>query len=125
MTKIRLAHSELTYRIYAIVGREKVDITEQAIAEVKAVEALKQGQKREWIPVDEQLPEPWESVLITFSGKHGGMTADHAVGLGSWDGSSNGWYFEEIGGYAKRLTVEAWQPLPEAYMAEDGEEGKA
>lgn len=83
-----------------------------------------QEQKPEWIPVDEQLPEPWESVLITFSGQHGGLTAEHAVGLGSWDGSSNGWYFEEIGGYAKRLTVEAWQPLPEAYTAEDGEEGK-
>ncbi len=76
-----------------------------------------------WIPVEKKLPEPWESVLITFSGKHVGLTADHAVGIGSWDGV-NGWYFEEIEGYTDRLTVEAWQPLPEAFKAEDVEEGK-
>ncbi len=42
MTKITLAHSEMTNIIYAIVGREKIDITEQAIAEVKAIKALEQ-----------------------------------------------------------------------------------
>ena len=70
-----------------------------------------------WIPVDGQLPEPWASVLITFSGKYGNLTADHAVGIGSWDGA-NGWYFEEIEGYTDRLTVEAWMNLPESYKGE-------
>ena len=70
-----------------------------------------------WTPVSEGIPKPWESVLITFSGKYGNLTADHAVGIGSWDGS-NGWYFEEIEGYTDRLTVEAWMNLPESYKGE-------
>ncbi len=70
-----------------------------------------------WTPVSESLPEPWKSVLITFSGKYGNLTAVHAVGLGSWDGA-NGWYFEEIEGYTDRLTVEAWMNLPESYKGE-------
>ena len=70
-----------------------------------------------WTPVSEGLPEPWASVLVTFSGKYGNLTADHAVGIGSWDGS-NGWYFEEIEGYTDRLTVEAWMNLPESYKGE-------
>lgn len=40
MAKIILAHSELTNTIYALIGKEKIDITEQAIAEVKAIKAL-------------------------------------------------------------------------------------
>ena len=70
-----------------------------------------------WTPVSEDLPEPWESVLITFSGKYGNLTADHAVGIGSWDGA-NGWYFEEVEGYTDRLMVEAWMNLPESYKGE-------
>lgn len=42
MTEIILAHSEITNKIYALIGKEKVDITEQAIAEVKAIKALSQ-----------------------------------------------------------------------------------
>lgn len=79
-----------------------------------SIEALEHTR---WIPVDDRLPEPWESVLITFSGKYGSLTADHAVGIGSWDGA-NGWYFEEIQGYTDRLTVEAWMNLPESYKGE-------
>lgn len=42
MKTIKLAHSELTGTIYALIGKEKVDITAQAIAEVKAIESLDQ-----------------------------------------------------------------------------------
>ena len=70
-----------------------------------------------WIPVSECLPEPLASVLITFSGKYGSLTADHAVGTGSYDGS-NGWFIDEIQGYTDRLTVEAWMNLPESYKGE-------
>ena len=68
----------------------------------------------EWIPCTEKLPEPWTSVLITFSGEYGSLTADHAVSTGSYDGL-NGWFIDEIQGYTDRLTVEAWMPLPEPY----------
>ena len=70
-----------------------------------------------WTPVSEGLPEPWEKVLITFSGKYGSITADHAVGIGSYDGA-NGWYIDEIQGYTDRPTVSAWMNLPEAYKGE-------
>lgn len=73
--------------------------------------------KYKWTPVSECFPEPWASVLITFSGKYGSMTADHAVGTGSYDGSY-GWFIDEIQGYTDRLTVEAWMNLPESYKGE-------
>jgi hypothetical protein len=47
--------------------------------------------EQRWIPVTESLPKEWDSVLITFSGKYGNLTAVHAVGTGSLDGI-NGWY---------------------------------
>lgn len=47
MTKITLAHSDLTNTIYAIVGKEKIDITEQAVAEVRAIEALEQEPRKD------------------------------------------------------------------------------
>lgn len=70
-----------------------------------------------WTPVNEGLPEPWASVLITFSGKYGSLTADHAIGIGSWD-DVNGWYFDDIEGYTDSLTVSAWMNLPESYKEE-------
>lgn len=70
-----------------------------------------------WTPVSEGLPEPWASVLITFSGEYGKLIADHAVGTGSYDGS-NGWFIDEIQGYTDRLTVSAWMNLPESYKEE-------
>lgn len=78
---------------------------------------LESFKKTRWTPVSEGLPEPWASVLITFSGKYGSMTADHAVGTGSYDGS-NGWFIDEIQGYTDLLTVEAWMNLPESYKGE-------
>jgi len=96
----------------AILSKE----AEKEIHEAISI-TLESFKKTRWTPVSESLPEPWESVLITFSRKYGNLTADHAVGIGSWDGS-NGWYFEEIEGYTDRLTVEAWMNLPESYKGE-------
>ncbi len=50
MKTITLAHSDLTKTIYAIIGKEKIDITDQAIAEVKAIKALEQEPKTVSIP---------------------------------------------------------------------------
>lgn len=70
-----------------------------------------------WTSVNEGIPEPRVSVLITFSGKYGSLTADHAVGTGSYDGA-NGWFIDDIAGYTDWLTVEAWMNLPESYKGE-------
>lgn len=77
-------------------------------------ELKKLREQTRWTPVSEGLPEPWASVLITFSGKYGCLTADHAVGTGSYDGA-NGWFIDNIAGYTDWLTVEAWMNLPESY----------
>ena len=96
---------------------EEFDVVIHAENEEDRQKIIDDLKRISWTPVSESLPEPWESVLITFSGKYGNLTADHAVGIGSWDGA-NGWYFEEIEGYTDRLTVEAWMNLPESYKGE-------
>lgn len=96
--------NETDFRLYTVLhGGEIVNVSS--------------SDDNRWTPVSECLPEPWASVLITFFGKYGSLTADHAIGIGSWD-DVNGWYFEEIEGYTDSLTVSAWMNLPESYKEE-------
>lgn len=68
MTEIKLAHSELTNTIYALIGKEKIDITEQAIAEVKAIKALKelQAHKEAWAKLREDIKDESEFAFADF-----------------------------------------------------------
>lgn len=63
-----------------------------------------------WHTPDEKLPEEGVFTIITFSGKRGSVTYDHAFGIADWDNDGEGWIIEGIDGN-EGITVHAWCDL--------------
>ena len=74
-----------------------------------------------WILVEDRLPEDDEMVLMQVSGKPmGNITLDNAFELGCYS-EDEGWILEEYPEWEKPKVI-AWQPLPEPYLSEKGED---
>lgn len=76
-----------------------------------AIEIL---ERTRWIPVSEQLPEPYKSVLVCFISRNYWQDKNPVLSTGSWcerahDGPA--WYSYP---YGIKANVTHWMPLPEA-----------
>ena len=75
-----------------------------------AIDALKRSK---WIPCSERLPEVWDYVLCSQ------INGDVAEGQLLDDGY---WHICYDQSHRRKTWVVAWQPLPERYKKEGGEE---
>lgn len=66
-----------------------------------------------WIPVSERLPEPLETVLVTFTWKGGRyVTTDRYRYMSTFN---NPIYWLDTSQYMDTQKVVAWMPLPKPY----------
>lgn len=71
----------------------------------------------EWIPVKKRLPEPFRSVLVTFTHAQYGTNGKrivNTVGIGFHTGKKWSNVVGAIVSY-KEVKVIAWMPMPEKY----------
>lgn len=84
-------------------------------------EVMELRKRLKWIPIEEQLPETEEYILLSFSN-----FSLPAIGRYETDSNGNGAFFlgdcdEEDTCISQDLFVNAWRPLPEPYKANEEE----
>ena len=62
-----------------------------------------------WYTPDEKMP-PECTYVVTFSGRKGNTTYDHALAIADWMDDSEGWALDEIGDLDD-YTIHAWCDL--------------
>ena len=63
-----------------------------------------------WYTPEEKLPPEHEWVVVSFSGKDGNATYDHAIGIANYAEDGLGWLMEVLSDDAE-FTIHAWADL--------------
>ena len=104
LTKADKHDNGVTYEVS--LYQDEYDAIEEAIRLLEADET----EPVEWIPVSEQMPKEFKTVLVfalSDDGDHGFMTTASHEGRGIW--------YDECF-YQPLPKVFAWMPLPEPYL---------
>lgn len=101
MKHTSIQYSQLTNIIYVVQGKDKRPLHENEIKILKAILPAYD----DWIPVEKELPEIGEYVLV--------YNTERATLVGKL--MSNGWValFKDGENFMGELTAMYWQPLPQ------------